>query len=196
MRSALIPALLLAAAIATTACEDSIGPPVPLLSTDTVTVTAPLPQNAGQPHALDITSAFGIRGGRYPERLRDAGEWDFAVRIENGQLVLVPAAVLGVAVSSPPAITRPLSGETMESLREAPGQSTFVSDSSIVMQEGAVYAARSREWVGEDVLGGFFVPCTQFAKMQPLLVDVENGVLQVHIVTNENCSDLRLDQVD
>lgn len=196
MRAALIPASLLLAAIVTTACEDSIGPPDPFLVADTVMVTAPLPQNAGLPHALDATSNFGVRGGRYPERLRDAAEWDFAVRIQDGQLVLVPAAALGVAVRTPPAITPPLAGETMESLREAPGQSIFVADGPVAMEVGAVYAVRTREWVGENVLAGYLVPCTQFAKMQPLVVDVANGVLEVYIVTNENCSDLRLDHVD
>src|SRR5690606_35611431 len=88
VRAALIPALLLFAAVLTTACEDAIGPPDPFLVRDTVVVTAPLPQNAGLPHALDVTANFGIRGGRYPERLRDAAEWDFAVRVQDGELVL------------------------------------------------------------------------------------------------------------
>jgi hypothetical protein len=175
-----------------TACDDSTGVRSPQLIGDTITVAAPLPQNANQPHALDITSSFGIRGGRFPELARDAAEWDFAVRVQDGELVLVPAGALGIDVRTLPAITPAIAGETIETLREAPGQSTFIRDRAVAMQVGAVYAARSREFLGSDFSIGGVVPCTQFAKMEPIEVDVAAGILRIYIITNENCSDLRL----
>jgi hypothetical protein len=175
-----------------TACDDSTGIRGPLLIADSVTVAAPLPQNAEQPQALDITSSFGIRGGRFPERASDALQWDFAVRIQDGEIVLVPAGVLGIDLSNPPAITPAIEGETLESLREAPGQSTFLRDRAIPMREGAVYAARSREFLLPNPAIGGALPCTQFAKLEPVEVDVQAGLLRLYIVTNENCGDLRL----
>src|SRR5690606_8907317 len=94
------------------------------------------------PTALDITSEAGggINGGRFPERPGDALQWDFVVRMSEGKVALLPARGLGIASRS--AITPPITGTTFEGLREAPGQSTFVLDSAIVMEVGNVYVAR------------------------------------------------------
>jgi hypothetical protein len=169
-------------------CNDNTGFEVrPVLVSDTVTVYAPLPTTAGLPTALDITSdgAFGIRGGRFPEEIRDALQWDFAVRIVNGQMALVPARALDVPESRA-GITQPLIGQTFEDLREAPPQQSLVLDSAVVMRVGDVYGARSRE------VGSFGLSCTQFSKLQPLEVNVATGLLRLRIVTNERCGDPRL----
>jgi hypothetical protein len=174
-------------------CEDSTGLDLnPVLVSDTVTVAAPLPQTAGLPTALDVTSdgAFGINGGRFPELIRDALQWDFAVRIQSGQLVLVPAQGIGVT-GSRAALTPPIAGAVFEDLREAPGQRTFSVDSAIAMVEGAVYVARSRE-----ATGSFGSACVQFAKMQALDVNVAAGTVHFRVVTNERCGDPRLVSVD
>jgi hypothetical protein len=179
--------------VASGGCDDSTGLDFdPVLVSDTTTVAAPIPQNASLPTALDVTSdgAFGIHGGRFPELIRDALEWDFAVRLEGGQLVLIPAQGIGVT-NSRAALTPPIPGAVFEELREAPGQSTFSVDSAIVMQEGAVYVARSRETVN-----AFGVGCIQFSKIQPLDVDVAAGRVHLRMVTNERCGDPRLVTVD
>jgi hypothetical protein len=170
-------------------CGDSTGFRIdPLLVTDTVEVAAPLPQNVGLPTALDITGdgLGNIRGGRFPERPRDALEWDFVVRVQNGQLVLIPGR--GIGSESRAALTPALTGETFTGLREAPIARTFSMETPVPMVVGQVYAARSREFVG-GLLGGV---CFQYAKMQPLEVDVASGRLRVQIVTNERCADPRL----
>ncbi|MEX2570613.1 MAG: hypothetical protein WD737_04860 [Gemmatimonadota bacterium] len=184
-RAALLVALMSLAA----ACSDSTDFVIePDLVTDTVEVAAPLPQNAALPTALDVTGdgAGGVAGGRFPEFQDDAGRWDFLVRVQGGQLVLVPAGHAGIN-NSRAALTPPIEGETFASLREIPGQSTFVSDSAIAMHEGSVYAARSRE-----TSTAFTVGCTQFAKFEPLEVDVAAGRLRIQIVTNQFCGDIRL----
>lgn len=189
LRNSLVAFLFLAAAFAA-GCDDGTGFDFrPILVDDTVIVAAPIPQTAGLPTALDITSdGFGgVYGGRFPERPRDALEWDFLVRIEDGEIVLVPGVAAGIPTSRS-AITPPIEGETFESLRETPGQSTFRSDTAIAMVEGAVYAARSRASTGSG--------CNQFAKMEPLRVDVENGILEIQLVTNQLCGDLRLVPLD
>jgi hypothetical protein len=184
-----ITAFVGSVAVLFSGCDDSTGLNLnPVLVSDTVTVFAPLPGNAGLPSALDITSdgSFGISGGRFPERIRDALQWDLAVRVIGGNVVLIPARGIGV-VDSRAALTPPITGETFEGLREAPGQSTFTADSAIVMSSGNVHVARSRE-VGFG--------CVQFAKLQPVTVDPTVGSVHFQIVTNERCGDPRLVAVD
>jgi hypothetical protein len=182
------------AATLVTACGDSTGALFnPVMVNAEVTVAAPLPQNATLPTALDVMSdgAFGVQGGRFPETVRDALEWDFAVRIRNGALVLIPARGIGV-VDSRAGLTEPLVGQTLESLREAPGARTFIMDTPVVMQTGNVHAARSRE-----SRGGFFgFGCVQYSKFQVLEANPATGILRVQVVTNERCGDPRLVPVE
>ena len=184
MRS--ISAIFLALfALAATACDDGTGFRIdPLLATDTVEIAAAgVP--GGLPTALDVTATAGvIEGGRYPEREEDAEQWDVALRLRAGSLVFVPAGALGL--QSRAGVTRALQGETFASLVEAPGRSAFLSDSAVVVQQGAVYSIRSRQ------LSGTFGVCTQYAKVQPLSVDVAAGRVRLMITTNERCEDPRL----
>jgi hypothetical protein len=172
-------------ALAVTACDDPNFRIDPLLATDTVEVYAPMAANEGRPTALDVTALqFFIQGPRFPERSADAEQWDFAVRVQNGELTLVPAAKLGLR--SRAAIAGPLAAQTFEQLREAPPASSFSTDTAAVMRTGQVYAARSRD------TGVGFGPCHQYAKLQPLEVDPVAGRLRLQITTNERCGDLRL----
>jgi hypothetical protein len=172
--------------LALVACDDPAFRIDPILVSDTVEVFAPTAANAGRPTALDITSMqFLIQGARFPERASDAEQWDFAVRLRNGELTLVPASVVGL--TSRAALAGPLAAQTFEEVREAPAASTFSTDSTVVMRQGRVYVARSR--VAGGAFGG---ACTQYAKLQPLEVDVAAGRLLLRITTNERCGDLRL----
>ena len=159
----------------------------PILVRDTVEVAAPLPNTARLPSALDVTGngTGQITGGRFPERPRDALQWDFVVRVDDGEVVLLPARGLGV-LDSRAALTGPIPGETFASLREAPGQSVFSMTDPVVMRVGNVHVARSRD------VSTFICTGVQFAKLQPLEVDVATGRLVLEIVTNERCNDPRL----
>jgi hypothetical protein len=179
-----IPVLALLALLVT-ACDDPAFRIDPILATDTVEVFAPTAENVDRPTALDVTSVqFFIQGPRFPERAAEAEQWDFAVRLRDGQMVLVPAAALGL--DSRAAIAGPLAAQTFEALREAPGAASFTSDSAVVMRQGEIYSARSRD------TGFSFTACNQYAKMQPLEVDPAAGRLVLRITTNERCGDLRL----
>lgn len=175
-------------ALVVTGCEDPAGWQVdPLLATDTVDLVAPTaPETLRHlPTALDVVAQGGIIvGGRHPERVADAEEWDFVVRVRDGALVLVPAGALGM--NNDPGITRALDGQTFEQVRSAPPRASFLTDSAVVMQPGSVHAVRSRQFVS------FFGFCVQYAKLQPLEVDPEAGTLRLQLTTNENCGDTRL----
>ncbi len=189
MRLHIGTALIAAVLVTGTACSDSTGFDFqPVLVADTVDLEAPPRGSAGLPTALDVTSdgAGSIWGGRFPELSRDAEAWDFAVRIRDGELALVPGPAIGLSQSSA-ALTPALEGETFDSVREVPGQTLFVSDEPITMEQGRVYVARSRQ-----VPFGFSQACVMYAKLRPLSVDVATGQLRVEVVTNQNCQDLRL----
>ena len=168
------------------ACNDTTFRIDPLLTTDTVEIGAPTAQNADLPTALDVTALGGtIRGGRFPERASDAGQWDFALRVRGGDLVLLPASALGL--QSRASLTRALANETFGGLVEAPGRTSFVTDSAVVLREGGVYAARSRV-----ISSDFGSACEQYAKLQPLAVDRAQARVRFLITTNERCGDPRL----
>jgi hypothetical protein len=157
----------------------------PQLVTDTVTLAAPS-METDLPSALDLTGVGGPRhGGRYPERLEDAGQWDLALRLDDGALLLAPVGAIGTARSNA-AITRPIQGRTFTQLVEAPGRSSFVSDTSVSVTAGAVYAARSRA-VACGITAGEL-----FAKLRVLEAVPAEGRVRLEIVANLRCSDPRL----
>lgn len=175
---------LLAVALAA-GCDDPNRFTVePLITVDTIEVAAPT-SATGLPTAIDVTSTGGIiMGGRRPETEQDAERWDLAVRVRDGALVFVPAAALGI--NSTAGITMPLAGKTFESVIEAPGAGSFVTDEPVAVQLGAVYVVRSRN-----------VPCgfgaaSQYSKIQPLEVSLEDARVRLQISTNEVCGDPRL----
>ena len=175
------------------ACESNNNDFEPLLVVDTFEIAAPTAGGA-LPSAVDITAlGGGIYGGRFPEEERDAGEWDLALRLVNGQLQFVPAGKIGItdlSGVSRAAITDPLNGRTFESVTQAPNAAAFVTDRGVPVQLGAVYAARSR-----------LVPCglsavEQYSKLQPLEVDLAAQRVRFQIQTNARCADQRLEPED
>ena len=188
MRRLAIAGLFFASVAVLPACDDSTGLNLdPILAADTVEVAAPIAGNEDLPTALDITGngQGGIQGGRFPETPADALAWDFAVRIVDGRLSLVPARVIGL--DSRAGITEALTGESFTGLREVPGQTSLVTDRAIPLVQGAVYAARSR-----DAPGGVFCPSPQFSKLSPIEVNQTTGRATIQIVTNTQCGDPRL----
>ncbi len=178
--------LLLLLSLALAACEDATGLRLdPLMATDTIALAAPTVANTSTPTALDIVALNGvIGGGRHPERAADAGQWDFAVRVRGGELVLLPSGAMGLERRAE--ITRALEGTSFEELTRAPARTAFLADSAIVMREGSLYAARSRPF------GGAFGSCFQYSKLQPLEVDAAAGTIVLQVSTNERCGDTRL----
>jgi hypothetical protein len=184
----LFPGLSIAFSVMVVAagCDNGLIVNYPSLVTDTITLYAPATQNAGRGTAMDISSdrAFGIAGLRFPEKPSQAGQWDLTLRVIDNSIYLVPQ---GAFFASAAAITPPITDQSFDSMIEIPGISTFRTDTMIALQEGQLFAARSR-----DLGSG----CIVFAKLQPLTVDVENAKVFFRIVTNESCSDPRLMMVE
>ena len=175
------------------ACDSNNSDFDPLLAVDTFEIVAPT-AGSSLPTAVDITALSGvIFGGRFPEELEDAGEWDLALRLVNGELQFVPAGSIGIqdiSGVSRAAITEPLNGRTFESVTQAPNPAAFVTDHGVPVRLGGVYAARSR-----------LVPCglsavEQYSKLQPLEVDLAAQKVRFRIQTNARCADQRLEPED
>lgn len=188
MRSTLILAASgLALAAVLTACDDPTRFQIqPQIFTDTVQLAASgAPGADSLPSALDVSvQGNGVVGGRFPERLSDAGQWDFLVRLQNGAVVLVPSGALGI--ESRAGISAPIAGATFESLRDVPKKTTFATESATALTNGAVYVVRSR------IFAGGLSSCQQYAKVQPLAVDPAAGRVTLRIATNAVCGDQRL----
>ena len=175
------------------ACESTDNTFDPLIATDTLEIVAPT-AGSSLPTAVDITALGGsISGGRYPEEVGDAGEWDLALRLVGGQLQFVPAGKIGIfdiGGLSRAAITEPLAGRTFESVTQAPNAATFVTDRGVPVQVGAVYAARSR------LVACGLSAVEQYAKIQPLEVDLAAQRVRFRVQTNGRCADQRLEDED
>jgi hypothetical protein len=194
VRHRVVAFIALSFAVLAAACEDpNAGLLDPALVTDTIQVSAPTPVGGSVPSALDL-SALTLR---FPEKETDAANWDLALRVRDGQLVFLPAGYFGIqdpasapGVRSKAGITHPITDQTLESLREAPASDRFVTDSAVVMQVGALYAARSR---GRSC---GFTTGYNYAKIKILSADAATGQLSLVITVNQNCGDLRLVPVD
>lgn len=192
MRHRAVAAIALTFAALLAACEDpNAGLLDPALVTDTVEIAAPSTVESSIASALDLTTLTL----RFPELAADAATWDLALRIRDGQLAFVPAGVFGLhdPISggiSKAGLTHPIAGQTLEELREAPKTETFVTDTAIVLQVGALYAARSRG-INCGFTSGF-----NYAKFKILSADPSTGLVSLAITANRNCGDTRLVPVD
>ena len=175
------------------ACDDpNSGIYDPLMRQDTVSLAAPAvaPEI---PSALDVAYASSPVRGRYPELAADAESWDVAIRRSGGELHFAPAGLFQfqnpVGGATTAAVTEPIE-RTIDELRQAPSESAFRGDSMVAIRRGFVYVVRSR------ATGASFGGCQNYAKVEPLEVDVEAGTVRLRVVGNARCNDRRLVEED
>lgn len=186
-------ALSLPLALLLGACEGDNNLPDPLLVTDTVELTTPTSASS-LPTALDASAAGGVMiPGRYPEEEVDAEEWDLALRFAGGELTFVPAGKIGISdlggISSA-GITQALTGTTFQGLELAPPKKDFVTDAGVALRVGNVYAVRTR------LLACGLSAFENYAKIQPLEIDIAEQRVKLQIVANGQCGDRRLVEED
>ncbi|MFV2006501.1 MAG: hypothetical protein ACC667_03600 [Longimicrobiales bacterium] len=113
------------------------------------------------------------------------GTWDFALDNRGNGLALLPPGVFGI--TSTAQITSLGSGLRFEDVTRAPTDTTlYVSDEPVMMELGNVYALRTHRRAGA---GPFSETCFFYAKLEPLVIDVENGILTFVFDRNPFCSD-------
>lgn len=142
---------------------------------------------------LNLPSGFDFEQ-RQTVRIHTPGatdRWDFAVDTREGQLVLLPPGALGIENTSGITV---LEGRDLEEVSEAPADSAlYTFDAPVPLREGAVYVVRTRE-----VMDRFGIPCVKFAKLGPVDIRVDEGVLTFAFDANPRCDDptLQGDEAD
>jgi hypothetical protein len=137
---------------------------------------------------MNLSSAFDfLYGTAMPVEGVDAtGQWDVALDTQDGKLVLSPPGVFGIDSE---ARISDMGEIDFRELRKAPTDSLlYIHDRSVPLQEGVVYVVRTREIT--DRYYGY--TCVYYAKLEPLVLDVEEGRLQFHYLSNPNCNDILL----
>jgi hypothetical protein len=175
--------------LAAAACDDpNSGIFDPLIQDDTVDLAIPLVDPA-IPTALDVAYANSPVRGRFPELVSHAEQWDVTLRREGGNLVMVPAGVLGfrnpVGGESTAAVTRAMQ-RGFDEVIEAPSRGLLLDSIAVAVTLGGVYVVRSRRTAAG--FGG----CENYAKVQPLAVDAAAGRVTLRVVGNARCNDPRL----
>ena len=172
--------LLVAAVLATTACED----PFASLDWDPAPVQLML-FSASRPEYVGRLSAFDLAG--VPPRAvaieteAGAGTWDVLLIDSEGGLALAPPAIFpgveseaGVAVI----LNRPF-----DDVVEAPSGDEAYSLTPVMLRLDAVYVLRSRPVRCSTNTGPVY------AKIRPVAINVAEGSFTFDYVENPNCGD-------
>lgn len=151
------------------------------ISVDTVTLTVP---GVDAPSALDLVQAqppFLLL--RRPELVRDAQEWDIALRRGATGLQLRPQEIdasqlrgAGIALTS----------DAYDGITEAPRATSAYGTDPLAVTVGATYFFRSRQYPVQTVL------CVNYAKAKVIAMDVAAGTARIALTQNDNCDDERL----
>ncbi|MCH7563993.1 MAG: hypothetical protein IH968_09230 [Gemmatimonadetes bacterium] len=116
------------------------------------------------------------------------GTWDFALDHRGDGLALLPPGVFGIVSTAQ--ITSLGSSLRFEDVVRAPTDTTlYVSDEPMMMELGNVYVLRTHR---RAAAGPFGETCFFYAKLQPLVIDVEDGILTFVFDRNPLCSDPEL----
>ena len=161
--------LVVLAATTLAACEDPLAPTL-----------APVPDEPSQTTLFDFrtselrqTSAFDVTAPG-PVRTDQSSGWDFLLELDQGTFVFRPRSVV-LDLSSTAGLQR--MSTTFEGLSMAP-EGDYVTDDPVPVEQGAVYAARSRrQGIG----------CLRFAKLEVLAVDAGTGSVELRYLGNPNC---------
>lgn len=150
------------------ACEDPLAPtlrPVPDEPSET-TLYDFRTSELRQVSAFDVVSASAVRTDQ-------TSGWDFLLALEDGAFRFEPRGVV-LEESSSAGLQR--MSTTFEGLSMAP-EDGYVTDGPVPLEEGAVYAARSRQQGA----------CLSFLKLEVLAVDAGAGSVSVRYLGNPNC---------
>jgi len=177
---ALLAALAMAAAGVTASCDD----PYKLewsVSPDTVLLYSLTRPERNLPSGFDFFNRTRV----VLENPDATGNWDMAVDVRAGELVLLPPGALGISSKAQVAA---LSGRTFYDVTKAPSDTAAYSARSAVPVElGTTYVWRTRQ-----MYGAYGTACVYYAKMEPLAIDATGGTLQFVFDSSPACNDRSL----
>jgi hypothetical protein len=112
------------------------------------------------------------------------GTWDVVVDTRGGEIVLLPPGALGV--DSKARITS-MQGMTFEEVIEAPEDTLLYTADQMPMTLGTVYVVKTSQYQGS-----FGTRCSNYAKLEPLIIDPMGGTLTFVYDASPVCNDRRL----
>ena len=134
---------------------------------------------------LDAAFNFHNRVKVRVEAATATGNWDVAVDTRGGQLVFLPPGALGIVSKAGVAA---LPGFSFDDLQDAPKDTAVYSKLAPVPVElGTVYVVKTSQSPGI-----FGTNCSYYAKIEPLVIDVEGGTLRLMFDASPVCNSLRL----
>lgn len=120
------------------------------------------------------------------ENLQSAAGWDFALDREEGQMVLLPPTVLGVVGSRAGIVPLPATG--YDDVQRAPADtSAYITDEPVPIALGTIYVVRTHER-----RGSFGRTCVYYGKVEPVEIDLDNGVFRFLQDTSPDCNNRSL----
>ncbi len=132
---------------------------------------------------LNLASGFNLNTRRVVrvEAAGSTGAWDFFVNTVDGQMVFVTPSAVGLDTNA--AIAR-IDGETFESVRSAPGDTTvYVRQEAVPIELGQLYVVRTNEQNG-----AFGQRCTYYGKVEAIEIDIQGGTLRFQYDSNPICN--------
>jgi len=174
------PILALAALVA--GCDDQFGPSDWVIVRDTVELySLNRSDYQGLPAGFDFVTPRPV----IIESINEARQWDVALTEGEGGLHFTPAGAFP-NIDTRPAIAV-LPDADFEELDKAPRDGDiYTSTESVTLETDRVYVVRTRNL---PIIGQ---RCVRYAKVRPIAVDTEAGILRFEFIRNPNCNDRAL----
>ena len=131
--------------------------------------------------AYDFHNKLRIR----VEAANATGSWDVALDTREGQLVLLPPGALGITSKASVAV---IPGVSFADVLDAPEDTAaYTRSASVPVEMGTVYVVKTAQSPGI-----FGTNCSYYAKLEPLVIDVEGGTLTFIVEASPVCNSRRL----
>ena len=175
-------ALLFASALGLSGCGENIFEQKwTLARADTVLIYSLARPELNLPSGFDFVS-------RLPVEIQSpgaTGSWDVLLDTQDDQLVFLLPGALDITSKT---LILPMPGMSFDDVLRAPKDTTlYMRDLPVPVQTGTVYVLRTHE--GRSRFG---LSCVFYGKLQPLVVEPTNGVLQFVYDVNTLCDDRAL----
>jgi hypothetical protein len=182
--------VVLAAGLATAACDDPIGIGDWSAVPDTVTVfSISRSEYVGRPSAFDFINGFVVAIDASPVNCQQSPciPFDLVLSEQAGALVLLPSGIVE-GRSTRAGIALAPAGQTFETLAEAPRDTAqYRHATPTPVQVGQLYIVRSRTSNCSAISSGF-----RYGKLEALSLDPARGIASFRFVRNPFCDDRAL----
>ena len=119
------------------------------------------------------------------EAAKASGSWDVALDTRESQLVLLPPGALGITSKASVAV---IPGFAFADVLDAPEDTAaYTRSAAVPVEMGTVYVVKTSQSPGI-----FGTNCSYYAKLEPLVIDVEGGTLTFIVEASPVCNSHRL----